>query len=84
MKSLFERIGMSFSRCGICLRGDFPCEKCIKSSLKSNGLPLKYAKQLKGISDRDDAHAFAEYSPFKMAIKKIIDEHYKNRRLYEH
>lgn len=48
--SLLDKIGVVGVSCGLCCHDDLPCDKCLKNTLKSNGLPDKYLSQVKGLS----------------------------------
>ncbi len=72
MKSLYDRIGMSTCRCGICCEKSYPCDNCIERTLKSNGLALELKSELEGFSHIDTAHAWNEYSPFHNKLREII------------
>ena len=69
--SLMDRIGMAFYRCGLCLSQDNPCDKCIENTLKAQGLPISLKKELQNLSDSDEAHAWATYSPFKEKVREL-------------
>ena len=70
--NLIDRIGMSTCRCGLCNFKDCPCDSCIERTLARNGLAKKLKVELQRISDRDISHAWAEYSPFKIKLKRLI------------
>lgn len=79
MKSFYDRIGISISKCGLCCEEEYPCDSCIERTLNSNGLSLELKNVLKGLSQRDTAHAWNEYSPFNEKLKELI----KNQRKLE-
>ena len=79
-KSLIDRIGMSTHRCGLCCSKNYPCNKCIESTLKANELPLTLKKELQGLSHKDDSHAWAEYSPFVVRLRALIAKQFQKRK----
>ncbi len=72
MKSFYDRIGISTSKCGICYEKSYPCDSCIERTLKTNGLSIDLKKELKRLSHIDITHVWNEYSPFNNKLREII------------
>jgi len=65
---LKSTVGVS---CGLCCNDNVPCNKCLESTLRANGIDLNDIEQFRGLKNKAMGYQYPfEFSELSLALKK--------------